>query len=205
MYEGRCRLRQFVSRSICSALSEFGSYTLVQTSSQGVLMKRTLWVGCSVLSCALLLAACGSPSATPTTQTSATVATTTTTNLATQNLSVTPAVIKSLLQAGAAYHQLPTSDYTGLDPGTTYYAFDPATKTFYAAAGLAPSPHSLKAQIGAQDDGGYNLFTRVARANNWTAYNDGLGAAQGSICPLSIPASVLAVWHWKAKSCYPPQ
>ncbi len=169
-------------------------------------MKRTLLVGFSVLSSALLLAACGSPSATTTTTvTSTTVATTTTPPPATQNLSVTPAVIKSLLKSGATYHQLPTSDYTGLAPGTTYYAFDPTTNTFYAAAALMPSPHSLNAQIGAQDDGGYNLFTRVASVNNWTVYNDGLGAAQGSTCPLSIPASVLAVWQWKAKSCYPPQ
>jgi hypothetical protein len=137
--------------------------------------------------------------------TSTTVATTTTTYLATKDLSVTPAVIKSILQAGAAEHQLPTTDYTGLAPGTTYYAFDPVTNTYYAAAGLVPSPHSLKAQVGAQDDGSYNLFTRVSSANSWTVYNDGLGAAQDSTCPISIPASVLAVWHWKAKSCYPPQ
>jgi hypothetical protein len=58
------------------------------------------------------------------------------------------------------------TDYTGLAPGTTYYAFDPVTNTYYAAAGLVPSPHSLKAQVGAQDDGGYNLFTRVASATS---------------------------------------
>jgi hypothetical protein len=154
---------------------------------------------------ALLLTACGSHSpAVTTTSTTTTVATTTTT-VATKNLSISPPVIKGLLDAAAKYHQLPPADYTGLDPGMTYYAFDPATNSYYAAAGLVPSPHSLQAQIGTQDDGGYNLFIKTASASTWTVFNDGLGAAQGSICPLAIPASVLAVWNWKPNSCFPPQ
>lgn len=173
-------------------------------------MKRTLYVGPVVLASALLLAACGSGSAEVTTSTtsSTTTSTTTTTTSTSQparNLPVTPAVIKSILDAGAKYHGLPPTDYTGLDPGTAYYAFVPATNTYYAAAGLDPSPHSLKAQIGAQDDGGYNLFVRLASNKNWTVYNDGLGGADGSVCPIDIPASVLAVWNWKPKSCMYPQ
>ncbi|MGA2969839.1 MAG: hypothetical protein ABSE75_08540 [Acidimicrobiales bacterium] len=172
-------------------------------------MKRTLYVGPIVLASALLLAACGSPRAvsTTTTTSSTTTSTTSTTNtsLPTKNLAVTKAVVKSILDAGAKYHQLPPTDYTGLDPGTAYYAFDPATNTFYAAAGLDPSPHSLKAQVGAQDDGGYNLFVRLANNKDWTVYNDGLGGADGSVCPIAIPASVLAVWNWKPKSCMHPQ
>jgi hypothetical protein len=168
-------------------------------------MKRTLYASSVVLASALLLAACGSPSAVSTTTTSSTTTTTNNSSLPTQNLKVTPAVIKSILDAGAKYHQLPPTDYTGLDPGTAYYAFDPATNTFYAAAGLDPSPHSLKAQVGAQDDGGYNLFLRLASNTSWTVYNDGLGGADGSVCPIAIPASVLAVWNWRVKSCYPPQ
>jgi hypothetical protein len=132
-------------------------------------------------------------------------ASSTTTFRATQNLSVTTSVINGLLDAGARYHQLPDRDFTGLAPGTAYYAFDPATNTFYAGASLVASPKSLQAQIGDQDDGSYNLFVRVATAKNWTVYNDGLGAAQDSTCPLAIPPSVLAVWNWRAKSCYPPQ
>jgi hypothetical protein len=165
-------------------------------------MKRTLRVGPVILASALLLAACGSTSAVrTTTTTSSTTTTTTNTSLPTKNLAVTPAFIKSILDAGAKYHQLPATDYTGLEPGTAYYAFDPATNSFYAAAGLDPSPHSLKAQVGAQDDGGYNLFVRLASSTNWTVYNDGLGGADGSVCPIAIPASVLAVWGWKPKSC----
>jgi len=109
-----------------------------------------------------------------------------------------------LLDAGAKYHSLPSSDYVGLDVGRTYYAFDPATNTYYAAAGLNPSPTSLPAQVGTQDDGAYNLFTKVASSTTWTVYSDGLGAVQGTKCPVALPASVLAAWGWKANSCYPP-
>jgi hypothetical protein len=155
---------------------------------------------------ALLLAACGSssPSASTTTSAAATSSSSTTTSGVTQDLTITPSVRHSLLDAAAAYHHLPASDYVGLDAGTTYYAFDPSTERFYAAGGLDPSPNSLQAQIGAQDDGAYNLFTRAAGASAWTVYDDGLGAARDSTCPIAIPAAVLAAWSWKANSCYPP-
>jgi hypothetical protein len=159
-----------------------------------------------MLSSALLLAACGSPQTTTKTKsTTSSVAPTTTTTIArVENLKVTPPVRKSLLDAAAAYHQLPASDYTRLRTAMTYYAYDPARKTYYAAAGLVPSASSLPAQIGTQDDGAYNLFTRLAGSPNWTVYSDGLGGAQDSICPIEIPYAVLAAWNWTAGSCYPP-
>jgi hypothetical protein len=121
-----------------------------------------------------------------------------------KNLVVTPSVRKSLLDAAARYHELPASDYMGLVAGATYYAFDPSTDKFFAAAGIVPSPHSLQAQIGAQDDGSYNLFVHRAHQSAWTVYNDGLGGAADGVCPFVIPSDVLKVWHWRAKSCYPP-
>ena len=182
-------------------------------------MKRKLLAAAAVSSAALLLAACSSTGAStttvasstttttaPTTTTSTTTTTTlatTTTSAAARNVVVTAAVRQSLLDAGAAYHQLPASDYTGLTAGKTYYAFDPATNTYYAAAGLMASSSSVQAQVGDQDDGAYNLFTMVAGASAWKVYNDGLGGAQGSTCPITIPAGVLAVWKWKPNSCYP--
>ncbi|MGC1419086.1 MAG: hypothetical protein WA786_03060 [Acidimicrobiales bacterium] len=168
-------------------------------------MIRASRVGAALLCSACLFAACGTSSPPSTTTTSTTTSTTTTTAVAVaRDLVVTPAVRAGLITADAAYHSLPVSDYTGLDPGMTYYAFDPADDTYYAAAGLIASPNSQRAQIGDQDDGGYNLFTRSSPATTWTVYNDGLGAAQDSTCPISIPASVLAAWNWKPKSCFPP-
>ena len=136
--------------------------------------------------------------------TTTTVASTSTTSGATQDLRVTTQVRQSLLQAAAKFHQLPAADYTGLRAGETYYAFDPANQRYYAAAGLIPSPTSLNAQIGTQDDGAYNLFTRAMGTTAWTVYSDGLGGVQGTTCPLKIPPSVLSVWNWKVNTCYPP-
>ncbi len=109
----------------------------------------------------------------------------------------------SLLAAGAKSHSLAVSDFTGLRPGETYYAYDRATARYYAAAGLAASPASTPAQVSTQDDGAYNLFVRRA-GGAWHVYSDGLGGAQDSTCPVTIPAPVLAAWHWPAGSCYPP-
>jgi hypothetical protein len=120
-----------------------------------------------------------------------------------KNLIVTPAVRASLLDAGAAYHRLPAKDYVGLAKGTTYYALDVTTKTYYAAAGLDPSPKSLQAQVGAQDDGGYNLFVRAQSAKTWKIYNDGLGGSEAATCPLTIPSAVRKVWDWSLR-CFPP-
>jgi hypothetical protein len=163
-------------------------------------MQRSLVVVPAIIASACVLSACGS-TATPTTTTTTV---TTTTNAMTRNLVVTPSIRQSLLDAAAKYHSLPNTDYVGLDAGRTYYAFDPSTNTYYAAAGLNPSPKSMPAQVGTQDDGAYNLFTRAADAATWTVYNDGLGGVQGTKCPITIPATVLSVWNWKANSCYPP-
>jgi hypothetical protein len=165
-------------------------------------MQRSLVVVPAIIASACVLSACGSTPA-PTT-TSTTTPVTTSTSAVTRNLVVTPSIRQSLLDAGAKYHSLPSTDYVGLDTGRTYYAFDPSNNTYYAAAGLNPSPKSMAAQVGTQDDGAYNLFTRATGAATWTVYSDGLGGVQGTKCPLTIPAAVLSIWNWKANSCYPP-
>lgn len=158
---------------------------------------------------AILLDACGSTTPTTGATTSTEVVTTsatltTTSSTIAENLTVTPLVRQGLLKAAAAFHQLPTSDFLGLRSGETFYAFDPTTKLYYAAAGLKANPNSLSAQVSTQDDGAYDLFTESPGAATWTVYSDGLGAAQDSTCPIAIPAAVLAAWNWKANSCYPP-
>ena len=169
------------------------------------MMKRPVLILPAVLTGSLVLSGCGSPATIATsTSTSTTTSTTSLAGGTARNLVVTPSVRKSLLDAAAAYHQLPPTDYVGLNPGATYYAFDPTTNNYYAAAGLQPSPHSLPAQVGTQDDGAYNLFTRAANTQSWTVFNDGLGGVQGTKCPLVIPSAVVKIWNWKAGTCYPP-
>ncbi|MGC2486311.1 MAG: hypothetical protein WA359_08720 [Acidimicrobiales bacterium] len=122
---------------------------------------------------------------------------------AAKNLIVTPTVRASLLAAGAASHDLPLKDYVGLAKGETYYGFDEVNKTYYAGAGLDPSPNSMEAQVASQDDGAYYLFTRASGATKWKIYDDGLGGADGAKCPITLPSAVREVWGWTLK-CSPP-
>jgi hypothetical protein len=87
------------------------------------------------------------------------------------------------------------ADYTGLTKGLTYYAYDPADALYWAGAQLVPSSSSQQAEIGAQDDGSYDLFT-MAAGGAWSAYNDGLGTVPGSSCSVVVPSAVRTVWDW---------
>ena len=159
------------------------------------------------------LAACSSSpvsnaaktSTTPVPAPSSTVerSTTTTVPMA-SDLAVTDAIRSQLVAAGAALNSLPTSDYTGLRPGETYYAYDASTQTYWAGAGLMPSSSSTPAQIAAQDDGAYLLFDRP-QGGTWTAYDAGLaGTPDGGACPVSVPVVILDLWGWAPASCRPP-
>ena len=150
-------------------------------------------VGVLVAAAAIALSACGST----TTASSTTTTTTTSTTMAptVTNLTVTPMIRTSLLAAGAALHQLPVTDYTGLLPGVTYYAYDTSTGTYWAGAALVPSSTSTPAQVANQDDGSYLIFKRTAHGT-WVAYNDGLGTIAGTSCSIVVPATVRMVWHW---------
>jgi hypothetical protein len=116
---------------------------------------------------------------------------------------VTADLRSQLVAAGAAHNSLPASDYTGLRPGETYYAYDAGTQTYWAGASLDPSPSSTPAQVAAQDDGAYLLFSRV-RGGSWTVYDVGLaGTQEGSACPVTVPSAVLGLWGWPPDSCRP--
>ncbi len=143
-------------------------------------------------------------SAPVTTTTSAPV--TTTSGSGAQNLTVTNAIRSQLVAAGAALNNVPVSEYSGLAPGLTYYALDRATGTYWAAARLVPAPSSdpskpTQAQIDAQDEGSYTLFTRAPGAS-WKAYPDG-NTGPGTPCPVTVPADVVKVWGWPTGSCRP--
>ncbi len=127
---------------------------------------------------------------------------TTSTTPPARNLAVTSAVRTQLIKAGAALNSLPASDYTGLAPGLTYYAYDPATKTYWAGASLVASRSSQQAEVSVQDDGSYVLFKRPA-SGTWKAADVGMTGIGGSKCKTSVPASVLKLWHWAAGACRP--
>jgi hypothetical protein len=125
-----------------------------------------------------------------------------TTPAKTQNLVVSNRIRTQLLAAGAALHKLPTSDYTGLRKGETYYAYDPATKQHWAGAALVASKSSIKAQVGDQDDGAYLVF-RQKSGGAWQAWDAGIPGSSNYSCAVKVPASVLGVWNWAAGTCHP--
>jgi hypothetical protein len=146
------------------------------------------------------------PTDTPTPQVTVTVTSSPTTSTAAttpKNLTITPAVRSQLVNAGAATHELPAKDFTGLVPGSTYYAYDPATATYWAGAGLVPSSSSEDAQVSVQDDGSYLIFRRHA-TGDWTGYNVGLAGIAGATCPVKPPKTIAAIWHWDKGDCRPP-
>ena len=165
-------------------------------------MRRKAGAAAALACAALLLAGCGSsPSATSSTTTSST---TPASASSTTDLAVTSAVRAALLNAGAAGHSLPVADFTGLEKGLTFYAYDPADGLYWAGTRLVPSPSSMAAQVSVQDDGGYDVFTKSA-SGAWTDHLDGLGTQTGAHCAIVVPSAVRGVWGWsKSTPCGGP-
>ena len=159
----------------------------------------------SVAAVAFLAAAagCSGSSSSPSSSLAPGSSGSTTTTAAIRNLSVSDALRAQLLAAGAALHQLPVKDYTGLAKGETYYAYDPSTKTYWAGAGLVASPTSMKAQVGNQDDGAYLDFEKQS-GGSWKAYDAGPPGSSNYTCAVTIPAGVVSAWGWAAGTCHPP-
>jgi hypothetical protein len=120
-----------------------------------------------------------------------------------ENLPLTGNVRAQLVAAGARFNSLSPRDYNGLQPGKSYYAYDPATSSYWAGAALAPKPSSLRAEVASQDDGAYLVFHRPA-GGSWVVTAVGLAGVGGTTCGVTVPASVLAVWGWPAGTCRPP-
>lgn len=124
---------------------------------------------------------------------------------AAENLRLTTASRAELVRAAAAFFRLPASDFVGLAPGTAYYAYDVASSTYWAGAGLVPSSRSMPAQVVVQDDGAYLIFHRPA-GRSWAVQEVGYEDVPG-VCArahVSLPAAVAAVWHWQSGTCHPP-
>lgn len=114
------------------------------------------------------------------------------------NRTLTPQVISRLLAAKAALNGLQASDYTGLEAGDRYYAYDPATATYWAASAVLASDASVPAQVSVNGNGGYDLF-RERAGGGWTAYDVG----SDSSCATPPPAAVATLWGWTPGACRP--
>jgi hypothetical protein len=178
-------------------------------------MRKTLGTLIVVLTCGAALAACSSSpskkaSGTTTTSTTsvsgvttttaASVATTTTTTVAgattttsgaDQNLPVTDQVKSDLVAAYVAHGGLPAAQVGGTAPGSVYYAFRPATQTYWAIASFVPSASAdMNTQVAMQDDGCCGIFTQ-ASGGVWTF----VATFEGGPCPGQIPADLETLWN----------
>jgi hypothetical protein len=125
---------------------------------------------------------------------------------AVENLTISDAVRGQLVAALAAQIDVPVSEYTGLAPGFTYYALDRTTGTYWAGAKPAPAPSTdpnapTRAQVASQDDGAYDVFDKPP-GSAWIVHATG-ATGQGTVCAVTVPPAVLALWGWAPGSCRP--
>jgi FlaG/FlaF family flagellin (archaellin) len=177
-------------------------------------------VGAIMVMITLMIAGCSSSStagrstttlgpaqtAAGTSSTTSTDSTSSTTSSQAVNVPVSDQIRAQLVDAGAALNKISISEYTGLAPGLTYYAFDRATGTYWAGARLVPAPsrdpaNPTQAQVASQDAGSYFLFSQP-QGGSWTAYAAG-NVGPEAPCPTTVPSEVLAVWGWPSGSCRP--
>ncbi len=87
---------------------------------------------------------------------------------------------------------IPLSDVAGTIPGSVYYAYDPATDTYWAEATFQGSrTASLKVLVGFQDGGSTGLFDRAARSG-WQVDEGGAPIVCAEV-PF-FPPAVLMAW-----------
>ena len=129
---------------------------------------------------------------------------------AAENLPMTSTVEAQLLAAEASAHYLTASAYTGLVKGSVYYAYDPATTTYWARARVIPSPLSGAAEASLNQGGAFQLYERLD-GGNWTEHDVGstssVGSPAGPVfakCTIVVPAAVLDLWQWPPGTCRPP-
>jgi hypothetical protein len=122
------------------------------------------------------------------------------------NLPLTDEVRAELVQAGAALTGHPASDYSGLRPGHSYYAYQPdSTSPYYWAAAALWGPKTEEAAIQLQDQNSYIIFRKGPDpAATWLPIADGFGPIRTGDTPCPLPESVRDLWQWPAGKCYPP-
>jgi hypothetical protein len=113
-----------------------------------------------------------------------------------QNLPVSDTVKNQLTAAYVAFHGFKATDVVGTAPNSVYYAYDPASGTYWAMSGFVASQEaSYQVHVTMQDAGAFGWFSQKS-GGNWKAHN-------GSFPPWChadqfFPVGVLAVWSISA-------
>jgi hypothetical protein len=109
-----------------------------------------------------------------------------------RNLPVSRDVHNELTVAYVNLRGISLSDVAGTIPGSVYYAYDPATDTYWAEANFLPSrTASQKVLVGFQDGASIGLFARAARSS-WQVQLGGEPVACAEV-PF-FPPAVLMAW-----------
>jgi hypothetical protein len=109
-----------------------------------------------------------------------------------RNLPVSRDVRNELALAYVNFRGITLSDVAGTRPGSVYYAYDPATDTYWAEANFLPSrTASLKVLVGFQDGASIGLFVRAARSG-WQVQLGGEPVVCAEV-PF-FPPAVLMAW-----------
>ena len=109
-----------------------------------------------------------------------------------RNLVVSPDVRGELTAAYAGYRGISLSDVAGTRPGSVYYAYDPATHTYWAQANFLPSgTASPKVLVAFQDGASIGLFSRIGNGS-WQVQLGG----EPVVCTevKFFPPAVLMAW-----------
>jgi hypothetical protein len=109
-----------------------------------------------------------------------------------RNLPVSRDVRNELTVAYVNSRGIPLSDVASTMPGRVYYAYDPATDTYWAEATFQGSrTASLKVLVGFQDGGSVGFYVRAARSG-WQVQ---LGGAPITCTEVRFfPPAVLMAW-----------
>jgi hypothetical protein len=111
-----------------------------------------------------------------------------------RNLTVGTDVRSELTAAYVALRGIKPSDVAGDAPsaGSVYYAYDPASRTYWAQAHFEPSTTaSQEVQVNFQDGGSYGLFKKVG-TGSWQVV---IGGEPGVCAELRFfPKKVLTAW-----------
>ena len=118
-----------------------------------------------------------------------------------RNLTATAQVKDGLIQAWTGDRHIEAGDVTGTAPGSVYYGYLPATRTYWAVASFTPAP-SLRAPASSAaavfDDQPWVL--RSSPGQGWTVVGD----TSGQPCARLLPAAVARVWGLSATSTCSP-
>jgi hypothetical protein len=108
----------------------------------------------------------------------------------------------SCSRRGAGLTGQPASQYSGLEPGKTYYAYDPDNDTYWAAAALS-GPKTFQAGVMLQDANSYMIFRKTS-GGTWVGFRAGFGPISAGEEPCPVSASIRDIWQWPTGKCYPP-